>query len=568
MAPADLPFTMQSQPAHGESNIKEPNGTTRSVDSDCARVAPVTPPSPAAGERPTLYADRVGEWFAAATPDTYKRRHGFYLTPVAVAEFMASHAHTEKEHFRILDPAAGAGILCCAAVETLLSQNPRTDFIDLIAYEIDADISILLKHVLNYLVNWIRSRHGVNLSISITNADFVLQHSNSLMPNDENQVDNCPQNNFDLIISNPPYFKITRSDPRTLATQRVVHGQPNIYSLFMAISATMLNAGGIVIYITPRSYTSGAHFRRFREFFFNIVRPLRVHVFESRRDAFKREEVLQENIIIVACRDSHWHKQSHNRRVTISSSQGIDDLDRPSRQDIALQSVLDLKSTEIILRLPVSSSDVQLIDIIDAWPCTLGSLGMTISTGPVVAFRAKKQIESRGLVPHTHVPLYWMNHVYPMEVRWPTEGHKPEYIKRRGAESLLVKNQNYVLLRRFSSKEESRRLTAAPYIAASHGISYSEVGFENHLNYIYRPNDELTEDETWGLAAIYNSRLLDRYFRCISGSTQVNATELRSMRLPSHDSIVRLGSQLKNRPRPVDELDRLVSQIAALPSHR
>ena len=548
--------------------MKEPNGTTRSANSASACVAPATMPSPAIGERPTLYADRVGEWYGTAMPDTYKRRHGFYLTPVAVAEFMASHAHIEKRSIRILDPAAGAGILCCAAVESQLSQNSTIDFIDLIAYEIDAQICILLKHVLKYLLDWTRPRHGVSLSISIAHADFVLEHSRSLMPNNENHFDDCPLNPFDLIISNPPYFKIKRSDQRTLAARRVVHGQPNIYSIFMAISATLLNTSGIVIYITPRSYTSGAYFKRFREFFFNMVQPLSIHVFESRRDAFKREEVLQENIIIVGRRDPHWQKQCHNCQVTISSSQGVGDIDRPSRQDFALHSVLDLRSSENVLRLPVSRSDMHLMDIIDAWPCTLGVLGLTISTGPVVAFRARELIESRGRVPHTHVPLYWMNHVHPMKETWPIEGNKPEYIKRQGAESLLVKNRNYILLRRFSSKEESRRLTAAPYIANSHAISYSEVGFENHLNYIHRPNDELTEDETWGLAAIYNSRLLDRYFRCISGSTQVNATDLRSMRLPSHDLIVRLGSQVKNRPRPVDDLDRLVSQIVDLQAHR
>lgn len=547
--------------------MNKSNGTTRSVDSDSASVAPATMPSPAIGERPTLYADRVGEWYAARTPDTIKRRNSFYRTPVAVADFMAAHTHIEKRRIRILDPAAGAGILCCAAVESLLSHNPKIDSIELVAYEIESNMSTSLQQVMHYLSRWIRSAYGVSISISVTQADFILEHSHSLTPNNGDQFNFCHQSTFDLVVSNPPYFKIKKSDPRALAAQQVVHGQPNIYSFFMAISATLLDTNGKLVYITPRSFTSGAYFRRFRKFFFNMVRPLSVHVFESRRDAFKREEVLQENIIIVARREPHWHRQSHKCRVTISSSQGIGDIDRPSRQNLALHSVLDVTSSENVFRLPISEEDSHLMDLIDAWPCTLGTLGLAISTGPVVAFRATRLIGYRGLVPHTHVPLYWMNHVRPMEVTWPIERHKPEYIRKHGAESLLVKNQNYVLLRRFSAKEELRRLTAAPYIANVHGSSNSEVGFENHLNYIHRPDGELTEDETWGLAAIYNSRLLDRCFRCINGSTQVNATELRSMRLPSHDSIVRLGNQVKNQLRPADELDRLVSQFVALPSH-
>ena len=567
MAAHSLLFSVPSQPATGGPDVREPNQPPRAGDTDRSAVLPAIP-CPASGERPTIYADRVGEWYAVRTTDENKRRHGFYRTPVPVADFMASHIQFEKDRIRILDPAAGAGILCCAAIEVLLSQNPRIDSIDLIAFEIDTDLCTPLQHVMDYLSEWCRARYKVTISIATTHADFVLEHSHSLIQSNGNLLRSCEKSIFDLIISNPPYFKIKKTDPRALATQEIVHGQPNIYSLFMAISATLLNPSGIVIYITPRSYTSGAYFRRFREFFFNIVQPLTVHVFESRKEAFKSDEVLQENVIVVARRNPYWHKQSHKRQVTISSSQGIGDIGRPSRRTVALHSVLDLTSLDSVFRLPISESDSRLMEIVDSWPCTLSALGLAISTGPVVAFRATRLIEYRGLVPHTHVPLYWMNHVRPMEVTWPMKRHKPEYIKRHGARSLLVKNQNYVLLRRFSAKEEMRRLTAAPYIANAHGISYPEVGFENHLNYIYRPDGELTEDETWGLAAIYNSCVLDRCFRCINGNTQVNATELRSMRLPSHDSIVRLGNQVKNRSRPIDELDRLVDQLVALRSSR
>ena len=179
-APHRLPFPIEPQAACGGSNVKKSNGTTRSVDSGSASAAPATIPSPAIGERPTLYADRVGEWYAARTPDTIKRRHSFYRTPVAVADFMAAHTHIEKRRVRILDPAAGAGILCCAAVESLLSHSSRIDSIELIAYEIEPNMNTSLKHVMNYLSRWTRSAYGVSISISITLADFVLEHSHSL----------------------------------------------------------------------------------------------------------------------------------------------------------------------------------------------------------------------------------------------------------------------------------------------------------------------------------------------------------------------------------------------------
>ena len=174
-------------------------------------------------------------------------------------------------------------------------------------------------------------------------------------------------------------------------------------------------------------------------------------------------------------------------------------------------------------------------------------------------------MDREGEVPESHVPLLWMNHVQPMQVTWPLHRHKPEYIKREGAEKLLLSNRNYVLLRRFTAKEEVRRLSAAPYVAQSMPIP--QVGLENHLNYVHRPAGSLTDEEAWGLAALYNSRLLDTYFRCLNGHTQVNATELRAMPLPANDFIVELGERVQQLVNPIDHLDPLIADMLSADLH-
>ena len=112
--------------------------------------------------------------------------------------------------------------------------------------------------------------------------------------------------------------------------------------------------------------------------------------------------------------------------------------------------------------LPLTDEDDMALELVGEWNGNLHSFGLDISTGPVIPFRAAGLVEGDGEVPGSHAPLLWMNHVTPMEVTWPLDRHKPEYIKRVGARALLVANVNYVLLRRFSTKEEPRRLTAAP----------------------------------------------------------------------------------------------------------
>jgi adenine-specific DNA-methyltransferase len=116
-----------------------------------------------------------------------------------------------------------------------------------------------------------------------------------------------------------------------------------------------------------------------------------------------------------------------------------------------------------------------------------------------------------------------------------------------------VPARNYVLLKRFSSKEEKRRLTAGCFLRRQ--APSTHLGIENHVNYVYHGERELTEDETFGIAALFNSRLIDRYFRAISGNTQVNATEIRAMSFLDLEWLGRIGKQVR---RNTAEAERII----------
>ena len=106
----------------------------------------------------------------------------------------------------------------------------------------------------------------------------------------------------------------------------------------------------------------------------------------------------------------------------------------------------------------------------------------------------------------------------------------------------LLPNKNYVLLRRFSSKDDSSRLVAAPYFGNMSRHEY--VGIENKLNYIYRPKGHLRRDEVMGLASLLDSDLFDTYFRMFNGNINVSATELRMMPLPPIETIREIGRKV------------------------
>ncbi len=511
---------------------------------------------PEKNERPVFYCDRVGVKFTSRISPEYRKKIGFYLTPPSVADYMAGLITIQKTKIRILDPGVGPGILLCASVEKIVEGSFKPKAIDIVAYEVNSKIIPLLKKVLSYLKCWSEKRE-VLLNIKIVEADFILAHSESLALLGSLFHYTSTDSEFDVVISNPPYFKISKTDPRAKAASSVVHGQPNMYSLFMAVGATLLCSSGSFIFITPRSFVSGSYFRLLRKEFFSIIQPEQIHIFESRKEAFNRDDVLQENIIIKGIRADSWPKLNVSHKLLISSSHGKEDIQKASKRIVSLGEMLNMDSKEKILRIPASEEAEAVLKLVDSWPMSLDKLRLRISTGPVVPFRAREHLEHFGKVPETHIPLFWMQHVHPLKFDWPGKMHKAQYIKLKGAaKSILLPNKNYVLLRRFSSKDDLRRLTAAPYILGK--IDSKLLGLENHLNYIYRPGGVLSENEVWGLAAIFNSTLMDNFFRSINGNTQVNATELQIMPLPNYEIIVRIGREIKLLENPMLNLDELI----------
>lgn len=516
-------------------------------------------PNPFTSELPTLYADRIGEWYTTQTTEEHKSKHGQYLTPPPVASFMGGLASTVGSNLKILDPGAGSGILSCALCEALANSPTPPTRIELTCHETESGLFKHLSATIEYLKFWLKSS-GIELVYTLHASDFILENAACIGSKQESLFyqNTVKPALFDYIISNPPYFKIPKEDPRAKACLSVVYGQPNIYALFMAISAHLLMPKGELIYITPRSFAAGPYFRLFREKFFEIVRPLQVHLFGSRTEAFDRSAVLQENVILHAVRDDGWNSNPDSFSVRVSFSAGARDIDYACSRTVPMTEIIDVKSHNRFLHIPTSDEEQAIIHLINSWSGNLHKYGLEISTGPVVPFRATQFITDEN--GSGKVPLLWMQNVKPLVTTWPVSTRKQQYvISNSESDYILLPNRNYVLLRRFSAKEEHRRLTAAPYLSID--FQYERVGFENHLNYIYRRCGELSKEEAYGIAALLNCKLLDIYFRSFNGNTQVSATELRSIPLPPIKTIVYIGKEAAKRKMENSELDVWITDM-------
>jgi adenine-specific DNA-methyltransferase len=472
----------------------------------------------------------------AQSSTSVRKARGQFFTPPSVAAFMARLFSTFPRELRVLDPGAGTGTLSAAICQEILRlRSPR--HVEFVLYETDPDVIALLAENMAHCRS-VLARAGHRVQYAIQQRDFVLSAPSAVR---ERTLFDAPGagEQFDAVIMNPPYYKIAGDSEHARAMGRVVHGQPNIYALFLALAAELLRPEGELVAITPRSFTNGPYFRDFRRWFLQHVRLQHIHLFESRRETFREADVLQESIITLVRKTTRDRKS-----ITVSTSFGRDLDEDAASMEVPASTVIDDSSSDLVIRIPENRHDARIVKLIASWPRRFTDHGLRVSTGKVVLFRARQFLLAS---PHgaSAVPLLSIHNVRPFHTLWPlTKGNKPLAFKACPASrQLLVPAKNYVLVRRFSAKEERRRLTASCFLKDS--ACAPMIALENHLNYVYHAERDLSEDEVYGLAALLNAALFDRYFRAVSGNTQVNAAEIRSLPLPDLETVARIGKRVR-----------------------
>ncbi|MBE8597343.1 Eco57I restriction-modification methylase domain-containing protein [Xenorhabdus sp. BG5] len=470
--------------------------------------------------------------YLTAKPEHLKKEFGQYFTGSAVADYMASMlTFVDIPIVRLLDAGAGAGILTIHAAMRCLAQGNKQ--VHAVLYEIDSGILSQLESNMQRVAETFKEADGI-FTFDIRYEDFVLARP------DRKEAP------FHVSLINPPYFKYnTKTSPYAGATADLYAGNPNIYASFMAIVASCMEDDGQMVAIVPRSFTNGLYFKGFRHYLNRTMSLERIHIFRSRSQLFREQAVLQENIICF------YRKASQNASIKVYTSTGYDDLNKDKNNTYPAAQLIDTSNGYEIIRIPESLEDAQILTDVEYWPSSFENNGYFISTGPVVEHRTKEFIiESDNI--HGSIPLLRMHNVKAFKTEWTGENKKDaRFMLLDGHEKHTSKNQPYVILKRFSSKDEKRRLVAGVH-DPSH-MPGKRIALENHLNYIGHQDGPLSQAEAYGLAVLFNSTLLDKYFRCMSGNTQVNATEIRLLKLPTRDIIQKIGMSFRSNETIIQE---------------
>jgi len=451
-----------------------------------------------------------------------KSRLGQFLTPQRIAVFMASLFSDQSGHCRLLDAGAGIGSLSAAFLERWTAGELHFDDVDLVAFEIDPTLHPNLCHTFRQYASL------DNFRVRIIGDDFIHASVGSLT----GDLFSHSFPPYTHAILNPPYKKLNSFSAHRLALRRVGIETVNLYSAFVALALAQMTPGGQLVAIIPRSFCNGPYYRPFRDFIFARAAIRHMHLFESRSQAFKDDDVLQENIIILL------ERGGRQGPVTVSASTD-DTFARFSRHEHPFERIVSPDDPERFIHVP-TSPDHNLIDLSPAIRHPLADLGIKVSTGPVVDFRLKEHL--RAMPGPGTVPLLYPGHFIGQAAAWPISGmKKPNAIERNAdTEKWLYPNGFYGVVRRFSAKEEKRRVVASMVDPRIFGDA-TMLGFENHLNVFHDDRHGLPEPLARGLVVYLNTTAVDEHFRRFNGHTQVNATDLKLMKYPSRDALIRLG---------------------------
>jgi adenine-specific DNA-methyltransferase len=471
-----------------------------------------------------------------------KSQLGQFFTPARTAQFMAN-LFTSKDILdcRLLDAGAGIGSLSSAFLERCIAAELNFKKIEITAFELDN----LIHEELNNLLSSYKNR--LPIAYEILGDDFIEQAVNRI------QFDFS--NGFTHAILNPPYKKISSNSRYRLLLREIGIETVNLYSAFVALALAMMESGGEIVTIIPRSFCNGPYYRPFRDFILERAAIRHIHLFDSRNKAFKDDDVLQENVILLLERDG----QQSDVTVTTSTDDSFTDLVTHTHP---FNRIMLPDDSERFIHVP-TSPERNIIELSTAIHYSLEDVGIKVSTGPVVDFRLKDHL--REIAESGTVPLLYPAHFNGLNIEWPKLGiKKPNAIQRNSeTEKWLYPNGFYCVVRRFSSKEEKRRIVAS--VVQPHTFGDAEMlGIENHLNVYHENKHGLPEALARGLAIYLNTTGVDENFRRSSGHTQVNATDLKMMKYPSRKALVALGEWAKYSDDPTqiiidEQLEKLIA---------
>lgn len=467
--------------------------------------------------------------YAMLSDDDYRKRLAMFFTPASLTEGLLEDLAEQGVDFgkqKFMDPACGgAAFLAPIALRmrTALSARGVTALKvlkhverHLYGFDMDKTLCELSRHFLCMALHAEIQRTGYTPSFNVFTADSLCDLSAYL-------------GTVDVVICNPPYRKMRAEElePLRSAYTDVIEAQPNLYCLFIALCVRLLRIGGHAALVTPTSFLSGQYFGQLRKFLIRNTEIEHIGMVSDRLGVFI--DVEQETALTVLRRCEEVERTQVRANVSVVSGAG----------QYTSVGECTLPNAGAAWPIPRSVEDVALLKFASLSQFRLSDYGYRVRIGAYVwnrDLRPKFESlqEARRNKAHTAMPLIWSRDIFAKGVvrldDTSVYDGEHRFVDLGDKEHTSVVRSPSVVMQRVTSNDQPRRLVAA---AVSPGVFNTYGGFigENHVVIIEAVSDKPTLPPT-KMAKLLSAHSIDRYFRCISGATNVSVFELNQLALP------------------------------------
>ena len=473
-------------------------------------------------------------------------RLGRLFTKKDTARLMADMIELEKTKsaYTVLDVGAGTGILSAAVVERICKECPQIEQIFLTCYENNPDFADMLEDNLERIRKKCRHDYDVRLFVTVYRENYLTESKNHYTVT---FFDTTPDK-YDVVISNPPTDFAEKYSDDAEGVGGISQLKISKAYLFLKNAKESVDEGGQLVMMLPTAYSSASALAPLRKEMSESISLGRVHLFIGKQKNEKRAVPLKKSFIVA------YKMSERPETVTVSTSY---DSGKSVTELGALPYGFIVDELSGALTLPKSAEDTKMVKYISSFPETLESLGLRMSTGLIIDSKCEGLLFTEPN--EGTVPLIRAQSIKGGQTKFP-QPIKRQYLAPVSP-SLIQRNKNMILVKRVPAKSDERFVNSAVYLAAELP-QYRYISTHNKINFIDTKdkNAEMPARLVFGLFALLNSTVYDRFISIISKSRQINSKEMRSLPLPPRNVIENIGMRLMSlRQTTVKACDSIVN---------
>ena len=452
-----------------------------------------------------------------------------------------------KTAYTILDPGAGTGILSAAVIDHICKNAPNCKQIFLTCYEDDREFLPLLEDNLERIRKKCRHDYDVRLFVTVYDENYLIDVKNHYTVTYFDAV----EDKFDIIICNPPTDLIAKGSAEAESVGGVTMLKISASYLFFKVASEHLEPNGQLVIMLPTTAASASSISVLRKEIASRISLRKIHLFIGKQKNTKRAIPLKKSIILA------YENNEEHKDIVISTSTDDGSKEKTSvLPELEYDFVVD--SSDGSLTLPKSIEETRIVKYIGGFPETLTSLGLKISTGLVIDSKCASILHDVE-VPGS-IPVIRSSSMVSGGIKFPMQKIKKQYIMPTET-ALFQKNKNMIIIKRIPAKSDDRFINCAVYFAGQRPAN-QYISTHNKINFIDMKDnkEEMCARLVFGLYALLNSTIYDRYASIVSKSKQINAKEMRSLRLPPRNLIENMGMRLMaGRDNTVAACDNIVN---------